>query len=397
MPSQEPDSLRKIGRERKAHRVSESRTSDSQVLNLNNSHTSAITIDEEEIPGAEFKSPAPLTNQEKEKKLAMNKEIVKLAKDSVPEIEPELETDPVINSSTSPRTGMETIRSTTGSLSTSTDDETGRSRMKKTQKCSRANDGPWLCRLCTAKLIQTKTGMKKHYRNHYKIWDLETDTLEDMNEDERSNQESTKAIRSRAFRFPTAQEVGAVPVSTNLAKKKFPGSTRNIPAALGRPVESPASSGDDSGASTSLTRSVGPTVRIPTKPKPPTTGNRDRSAMIQVPEKSKAIATPKLPKYNQDDIETDPGSDNDDVLWVADEPRPKVKNEFISFEQVIQRPKLTVLKQLLLYGVEATFEAAKKKIWPPMTTAQMDKLRTMYEIMLGTEPLVRQLDKTMEF
>ena len=39
---------------------------------------------------------------------------------------------------------------------------------------------------------------------------------------------------------------------------------------------------------------------------------------------------------------------------------PKSKNEFQTYEQVEKNPKLDTLKQLLLFGVEATIETASK-------------------------------------
>ena len=57
-----------------------------------------------------------------------------------------------------------------------------------------------------------------------------------------------------------------------------------------------------------------------------------------------------------------------DCVWIEDEPKPKVKNEFQTFEQIVRHPTVDTLKRLLLLGVEATVERPPtNKSGPPWT------------------------------
>ena len=114
---------------------------------------------------------------------------------------------------------------------------------------------------------------------------------------------------------------------------------------------------------------------------------------LSVPDRQNPIFAPPSDRFDEE--EPDSESDTDEVVWSEDEPETKIKNEFVSFEQVEKRPQLETLKQVLLYCVKTSIDLAKKMIWPEMTSTQEDQLRLMYETMLTTVPLVRQLDRTM--
>ena len=311
--------------------------------------------------------------------------------------------------------------SSTGLSSTSTDKEHNtqpeKIRAKRTQKVL-AEPGPWTCRLCTTHPLQTKGGMKRLYKAHYKLWDPYTDLLVDMNEVERAQQELVREMRVSTSRVPSASATGARPVQLDLSRHKSMG-PRNEPSS-GREIPPRTYTSSSEGSEESRTITIheelvpstiqhsedassmmtGPTVRIPTKPKRLTTGSRDRRLLIQIPNKPN-MPVRSGPLFNHpvdtfDEIEPDVELSDDEVVWLDEEPKTKVKNEFQTFEQVEKGPKLETLKQLLLFGVEATTETARRQIWPAMSVGQEDQLRRMYETMLATVPLVRQLDRTLK-
>ena len=82
-----------------------------------------------------------------------------------------------------------------------------------------------------------------------------------------------------------------------------------------------------------------------------------------------------------------------DCVWIEDEPKPKIKNECQTFEPIARHITLDILKRLLLFGVEATVEAANRRVWPAMDEGQKDRLREIYEIVLLVVRLVRELDR----
>ena len=96
------------------------------------------------------------------------------------------------------------------------------------------------------------------------------------------------------------------------------------------------------------------------------------------------------------EIEPDSEPEDKDVVWVEDEPKPEIKNEFLAFEQVIRNPTENTLIQLLLFGMDATIQRTKRQILPTLTESQEEQLRLTYETLLIAVPLVRKLDTYME-
>ena len=66
---------------------------------------------------------------------------------------------------------------------------------------------------------------------------------------------------------------------------------------------------------------------------------------MTVPTKQNPIFAP--PVDNCPEIEPDSEPEDEDVVCIEDEPRPKIKNEFLAFEQVIRNPTENTLTQLL--------------------------------------------------
>ena len=85
-------------------------------------------------------------------------------------------------------------------------------------------------------------------------------------------------------------------------------------------------------------------------------------------------------------MEPDRDPDPEEVVCLEDEPKPKVKNEFVSYEQV-EKPQLEIVTQLLLFGVDATVEAVKRRVWPVMTKDQEKQLRKTYATMFTPKSL----------
>ena len=137
---------------------------------------------------------------------------------------------------------------------------------------------------------------------------------------------------------------------------------------------------------------------MPTNPQKIPTGKRDRRLIIQSPIKlsipvgksSNPIFAPPVDRCPE--IEPDAESDTDEVVLLEEEPKPKVKNELLSFEQIVQNPTMDTLTQLLLFGVDATIQKIKRQVWPALTGRQEDQLRWTYAGLLRAVPLVRQLD-----
>ena len=136
--------------------------------------------------------------------------------------------------------------------------------------------------------------------------------------------------------------------------------------------------------------SPGPTVRNPTRPSKPVCGPRDpdRRKMIESPLKIK-INTRKrdcqaAEQYDLMDTSSDLGSEHelvsytDGVVCPDDEPKMKYKNELLTFEQIEDHPDMDTVTNLLIYGIDATVEAAKRRTWPPLTKPQEVSLRKTY-------------------
>ena len=140
-----------------------------------------------------------------------------------------------------------------------------------------------------------------------------------------------------------------------------------------------------------------PAVRVPTKPQKVPTGTRDRRLIIQSPIKMSVpvgknpIFAPPIDRCPE--IEPDSESEEDELILLEEEPKPKVKKEFMTFEQIVQNPTINTLKQLLLFGVDTTIQKAKRHAWPALTKRQEDQLRWTYEGLLRAVPLVRGLDR----
>jgi hypothetical protein len=114
---------------------------------------------------------------------------------------------------------------------------------------------------------------------------------------------------------------------------------------------------------------------------------------MTIPVRKDPIFAPPVDRCPE--IEPDSEPEDEDAVWLEDEPKPKVKNEFLTFEQVIKNPTMDTLTQLLLFGVDATIQRVKRQIWPALTDLQEDRLRLTYETLLIAVPLVRQLDSTV--
>ena len=298
------------------------------------------------------------------------------------------------------------------------------SNIKRTRKREIGDPGPWFCQLCSSGAITTKSGMRKHYKNHYKNWDAQTNLIYDMSESERAQQEFTKGLKSVVQMFPSAATTGASPVLLNPVRHQYVGHTDEISSARGIPPRTYASS-SESGIQSERAglpendRTTGQDRRIvlldedgpdltethrahSDKTETGINGTYARRSAylksnIRLDSAFRFVVgrfLPHLPirvtKWNPDQ---DPVTE--DVVCLDDEPKVKIKNEFVSYEQVEKRPQLETLKQLLLFGVDATVDAAKKRVWPTMTISQENQLKCMFETMLATVPLVRQLDRTM--
>ena len=135
-----------------------------------------------------------------------------------------------------------------------------------------------------------------------------------------------------------------------------------------------------------------PTRRIPTKPRRLPTGTRDRQFM-KIPGGKDPIFAPPVERCLE--IEPDSEPEDKDVVCLDEEPKPEVKKEFLTFDRVVENPKMDNLTQLLLFGVDATIQRIKRQIWPALTELQEDRLRLTYETRLIAVPLVRQLDSTV--
>ena len=317
------------------------------------------------------------------------------------------------DSSASPAAIGSGRHSTTSLSSASTEEDSPQLKwgpnLKRTRKIP-TFAGPWYCQLCNGQPLMTVGGMRKHYKSHYKLWDSSTNTLVDMNEAERAHQELMKELRAQGPRVPSASATGAQPIKLVPNRPQFLG-LRNEPSAA-RGVPPPeydsgsTSTSIPSGSKSSVVESrqeelatPEPTLRIPTKPRRLSTGTRDRQLIIQspikmtVPVRKDPIFAPPVDRCPE--IEPDSEPEDEDVVWLEEEPKPKVKNEFLTFEQVVKNPTMDTLTQLLLFGVDATIQRVKRQIWPALTESQEDQLRQTYEILLIAVPLVRQLDSTV--
>jgi len=227
---------------------------------------------------------------------------------------------------------------------------------------------------------------------------------------------------------------GAQPVLPKSDQKKKSRPKRDLPAALGRPLGSepresfygvpyrkdPPDTYHTDDIPVTDTRTVildhdesdspGPTVRRPTRPATPACGLRD-------PDRRKIIESPIKIKINSrkrdcqrtevvdvmdtnSDLESEGGSvsqnsvsQNDEVICLDDEPKVKCKNEFLTFEQIEDNPDEDTVTNLLIYGLDATVEAARKRTWPPMTKQQETSLRKTYRTLMKAVPIVRAIDK----
>ena len=235
--------------------------------------------------------------------------------------------------------------------------------------------GPWYCQLCKGPPLMTIGGMRKHYKSHYKLWDSATDTYIDMNEHERAHQELIKELRTQVPRVPSASATGAQPIQLAPNRTQFVGLRNEPSAAQGIPPpgydfgSSSTSTSSESKSSAVKSRqkeaaTAEPTLRIPTIPRRLSTGTRDRQLIIEspikmtVPTKKNPIFAPPVDRCLEIEPESKP--EDEDVVCIEDEPKPKIKNEFLAFEQVIRNPTENTFTQLLLFGVDATIQRTKR-------------------------------------
>ena len=248
------------------------------------------------------------------------------------------------------------------------------------------NFGPWTCQLCSAGPFATASGTRRHYRNHYRKWDSVTDVCFDMTESERDQVRLTKSLKSATQLFPSATMTGAQPVLPKSDQKRTSRPTKDLPAALGGPPGSePGKSVPGVPYTSNLTDtrtvvldhdesdSPGPTIRRPTRPVKPACGLRDsdRNKIIESPIKIKINVRKRdcPPPESMDrmdtssELESEGGSvsQNEEIIYIDDEPKIKCKNEFLTFEQIEDNPDEDTVTNLLIYGLDATVEAAKKK------------------------------------
>ena len=245
-----------------------------------------------------------------------------------------------------------------------------------------------------------------------------------MSESERDQVKLTKSLKNVTQIFPSATMTGAQPVLPKSDQKKKSRPKRDLPAALGRPPRSDSEESVDKDLNDTChmsnipitdTRTVvldrdesdspGPTVRRPTRPAKPACGPRDpnRRKIIESPIKVKINARKRdcPPTASMDrmdtssDLESEGGSvsQNDEVICLDDEPKMKCKNEFLTFEQIEDNPDEDTVTNLLIYGLDATVEAARKRTWPPMTKQQETSLRKTYRTLMMAVPIVRAIDK----
>ena len=151
--------------------------------------------------------------------------------------------------------------------------------------------------------------------------------------------------------------------------------------------------------------SPGPTVRNSTRPTKPVCGPRDpdRRRMIESPLKIKINTRKRDCQSTEQNDRMDTSSDlesehssvsqNGEVICLDDEPKMKYKNEFLTFEQIEENPDMDTVTNLLIYGIDATVEAAKKRTWPPLTKQQETSLRKTYRTLTIAVPIVRAIDK----
>ena len=273
--------------------------------------------------------------------------------------------------------------------------------LKRTRKTSTLA-GPWSCQLCNASPLVTSGGMRKHYKAHYKIWDLATDLLVDMTDNERAHYELLKEMaRIKKSQDPSAAATEAQPITLASNRTRFEGPRNEPSAARGVPPPEYASGSDSAprGSQEPIEEKSDtpePAVRVPTKPQKVPTGTRDRRLIIQspikmsVPVRKDPIFAPPIDRCPE--IEPDSESEEDEIVLLEEEPKPKVKNEFLTFEQIVQNPTVDTIKQLLLFEVDTTIQKMKRRAWPALTGRQEDQLRWTYEGLLQAVPLVRRLD-----
>ena len=221
------------------------------------------------------------------------------------------------------------------------------------------DQGPWYCRLCNAQPLMTKGGMRRHYKAHYRLWDPQTDTIVNMNDEERAQQELVKEMRVHVPKIPSASATGASPVQIDRTRHRFMGLRNEPSAACGIPPQKYTSSSEIPSGLDSSEPSVsegnmansGPSVRIPTHPKKSATGTRDRRMIIQspikltVPVKGNLIFDPPVDRCPEIEPDQDPG-EGDDCVWIEDEPKPKIKNEFQTIKQIAKNPTVDTLTPL---------------------------------------------------
>ena len=164
----------------------------------------------------------------------------------------------------------------------------------RTTRKQRSVPGPWQCQLCNAPPLQTRGGIRRHYKAHYVWWDSHTDALVPMNDAERAQQELVKEMRAHIPSVPSALATGASPIQYDRTRHNFMGPRNEPSSARGVPPRENTSSSEmpsDSDSSEPSRREgrvtiPEPTVRIPTRPQKPVTGNRDRRMITHSPVES---------------------------------------------------------------------------------------------------------------
>ena len=83
--------------------------------------------------------------------------------------------------------------------------------------------GSWFCQLCSAGPLMTRTGTRRHYKNHSKNWDWYTDSLVEMDEVERAQQMLTRELRMVKQGAPSASETEAKAPQLDAKRHRFMG------------------------------------------------------------------------------------------------------------------------------------------------------------------------------
>ena len=304
---------------------------------------------------------------------------------------------------------------------------------------------PTPCQDCQGACFRHRSSLVRHYASqHYKHWEHLGSLFRDMTPEERRQQEALK------LRGHTKNVTSAVPLSSEFtsseegrsgnssADKKFPKPGRSkIPSAQATnaqpikpyigPLEvwklparlSPLAASCDLSKgipvpridATREGRTEDPTIRHPTRPR-----------MLMAPPRRPEILHPvatsvgiptiqprttsvenlySLPKVSNDE---DRGKEDEPIIIDAQEPdwnqpttskdgRSSISTVSSLIPRTCKIPTLDTLRYLLLHGVAAAMRKLKRTSNPPLTTAEEDYFETMYNTMLQTVPLVRELEE----